>query len=101
MGRVEQVGEKEADKLEKARDHGVPDETKERSNRHAVNVNFVGTAHAGRENRRFPIWGSSVGRGLFVGLLKRQSNFKTPLRNSEHDNIPEATPPSPARPSLA
>jgi len=67
VGRMEQVREQEADKLEGGRDHAIPDEREHRADGEAVDVNLVGTAEAGRENGSFPIWWHCVGSSLLIG----------------------------------
>ena len=66
--RVQEVSEEEADDREDHGDHAVPHEAEEGADGHAVDEDVVGTAEAGCEDGRFPVWWGLVGRCLFVGL---------------------------------
>ena len=66
---MQEVGEEEADELEGHGDHGIPDETEERTNRETFDKDFVAVC-AWSQNGGFPVWRCSIGCGLFVCLNK-------------------------------
>lgn len=67
VGRVQEVGEQEADELEGHADHGVPDEAEEGADGEALDEDFVAKG-AGGQDGGFPVGRGCVGGGLFVRL---------------------------------
>jgi len=66
---MEEIGEEEANELKGHGDGGVPEETKQRADWHAVEVDFIGAAKARGEDGGLPVGRSLVCSSLFVGLI--------------------------------
>ena len=54
--------------MEGHRNHAVPDEGEDGADGETFDVDFVGAAESGGEDRRFPVGRSGVGGCLFVRL---------------------------------
>ena len=66
VGRVQKVGEKEADQLKRRGDQGVPAKADEGSYCHSINVDIVGHPKTGDGERGLPVLWERIGSGLLV-----------------------------------
>ena len=65
---MQQIREQKSDELERHGYRRVPDKGEEGADWQAVDVDFVRVVGARGENCGFPVGGSGIGSGGFVGL---------------------------------
>lgn len=68
VGVVEKVCEEETNKLEGHADESIPDEREEGADDQTVDKDVIRAVASGSKDGGFPVGGSGVGGGLFVGL---------------------------------